>query len=249
MENNNKSIVSDFYAKVLRYSDTKLADIIIKEDYIQHSPTVKTGKAGLKEFLGFLKQMPKPENPPTPFFRFIADGNFVAVHLWIEFMGQAKAVVDLFRLEGGQLAEHWDASEDIPELDENDHDAVAGPFPNESDEDTELNKSIVSDFVNRVLIGREDSWQDYLSDQLIQHNPGLDDGIDALKAYFQKFEKVGLHKVLGEGDFVISQSEVILDQSSMVLYDIYRLANQLIVEHWSVKQAIPSEMAHDNGMI
>ena len=58
-----------------------------------------------------------------------------------------------------------------------------------------------------------------------------------------------MHIVIGEGDFVLTQSAGKFGILPHVVYDIYRLSNGRIVEHWSVKQQIPTEMAHNNGMV
>ena len=118
MENqSNKEVVLDFYRKIIRDRDFSFVDKYIKENYIQHSPNVKTGKAGLVEMLAFLKNMPKPaENAPSPIVRVIAEGDMVVVHLDVTFMGKRMAVVDLFRLENGRLAEHWSVEQEVPDI-------------------------------------------------------------------------------------------------------------------------------------
>lgn len=243
--NQNKQIIIDFYTKVLGQGDVTLANSMITEDYIQHSPTVKTGKVGFMEFMSFLSQLPKSESPAKPFFRFICDSSFVAVQLSIEFMGQQRSVLDLFRIENGMLAEHWDASEDIDQSS-----AVEGPITIEDLEFTSLNKSIVSQYMQEVLIDKNlDDWGKYISSSVVQHNPVVQDGIDAFKIYYNSLEVTRYHKIVGEGNFVMAQCEGNFLNEPFVIYDTYRLKDQMIVEHWSVKQAIPDKMANSNGMI
>ncbi len=247
--NRNKSTVINFYTKVIKQKDSNLADKIIKDDYIQHNPIVGTGKAGFFEFLNYLKKLPEPQNKSTPFFRFICNDDFVAVHLSIEFMGQQTAVVDLFRLEDGKLAEHWDASEQIPEIKAGKHAVVEGPTAIEQPEMTKMNMAVVRSYFRDVLIGKKNEWSKYVTDDIIQHNPDFSDGIDALKEYYQSLKITDLYRVIGEGNFVITQSKGIRNNSSFAIYDIYRLENKMIVEHWNVKQEIPEELAHANGML
>ena len=247
--NSNKKIVVDFYSKVIKEKDSELAEKIIKDDYIQHSPTVETGRAGFMKLLNYLKQLPDPQNESKPFFRFICDGDFVAAHLSIKFMGQQIAVVDLFRLEDEKLAEHWDASEKIPERNDGQRPVVEGPAVIEEPKMTNRNKSIVHSYCKEVLIGRKNQWQKFISQDVIQHNPHLTDGIESLKEYYQSLEIVELHQVVGEGNFVLTQAEGIFNNLPFAIYDIYRLEDDLIVEHWNVKQEIPGELAHSNNMI
>ncbi|MEL6226695.1 MAG: hypothetical protein AAFR01_06695, partial [Pseudomonadota bacterium] len=57
-----------------------------------------------------------------------------------------------------------------------------------------------------------------------------------------------LHRVVGEGNFVLTQAEGTWSGKSVAIYDLFRVADSKIVEHWDVIQEIPSEMAHTNGM-
>ncbi|WP_282090000.1 nuclear transport factor 2 family protein [Aquimarina algiphila] len=247
--NSNTTIVLDFYTKVLGQGDINLADDIIKNDYIQHSPTVKTGKDGFIEFMSFLKQLPQPKNLVKPFMRLISDENFVIVHLSIKFMEQQKAVLDLYRLKDGFLAEHWDASEDITGFSVNHNPVVEGTITIENISSTKENKSIIHKYTEHILVNRSsDQWTNYVSTNVIQHNPKIKNGRRALIEYYKKIDVKKVHRILGEGNFVVTQSEVFFETVPFVVYDIYRLKDKMIVEHWSVSQKIPENMAHHNGM-
>ncbi|MBL8942455.1 MAG: hypothetical protein JNK45_04875, partial [Myxococcales bacterium] len=50
----------------------------------------------------------------TRVHRVLAEGNFVLVMSEGEYGGVATAFYDLFRVEGGKIAEHWDTIEPIP---------------------------------------------------------------------------------------------------------------------------------------
>ena len=67
MKHNNKQIVLDFYKNAIGKADSAYASKVLTNDYIQHNPTVKSGKAGFLEMITFLKQLPKPDNPSKPF--------------------------------------------------------------------------------------------------------------------------------------------------------------------------------------
>lgn len=249
-KNLNKNIVIDFYSKVLGQGDESFANTLLRDNYIQHSPTVKTGKKGFFEFMNLLKGLPKSPSQKSPFMRFICDGDLVAVHLNVEFMGQQRAVVDLFRIQDGMLAEHWDAWELITGEHANDNAVVEGPLPTVSLTTPGENKKLVGFYTKQVLIQKQWGLADkYLAPDLIQHNPGIADGQKALETYYETAEVAKMHKIIGEGDFVLTQSEGKFGTLPHVIYDVYRLGNSRILEHWSVKQEIPSEMAHDNGMV
>ena len=54
--------------------------------------------------------------------------------------------------------------------------------------------------------------------------------------------------MVGEGNLVLLQAEGIADGVPAALYHLFRVGDGQLQEHWSVTQAIPAEMAHDNGM-
>ena len=91
----------------------------------------------------------------------------------------------------------------------------------------------------------------------LQHNSQVADGLDGLGAALKYFAENGLvmeyekvHKVLGEGNFVLTLSEGKFGKGDHVAYyDLFRLENGQIVEHWDVIQPIPvkSEWKNENG--
>lgn len=234
MDNSNKQLIIDFYSKVFGQANEEFADSVIAENYIQHNPMVKTGKSGFMEFLAMMKQMPKPENPKKPFMRFISEGNFVAVHSQIEFMGKENAVVDLYRIENGLISEHWDAVQEIVDS----VPKAVGTVELNNQEKSSVNKKIVEDFVKQVLIEKQtDKSTDFFDDNL------------STSDFVTDYDNFQLHRLIGEQNFVLTQSELTQNGNRFVQYDIYRLSNRLIVEHWTVKQMIPEKISHSNGMI
>jgi len=108
----NKAIVLAALKHLIGERNTHVIDTYLHDNYIQHSATVKDGKAGLLAALEQLKQLPAPAAAKSPVVRAIEDGDYVMLHLDVAFMGKNVAVVDLYRLQDGKLAEHWDATEE-----------------------------------------------------------------------------------------------------------------------------------------
>lgn len=115
-----KQVVSQFMdefyiQKKVRSSFEKWVD----PGYIQHNPFAATGRDAAIAFLEpFVANNPTQK---TTIHRIIADGNLVAVHShgWNE-TGDAAArrgfaVVDIFRVEGCKVMEHWDVLSPVPE--------------------------------------------------------------------------------------------------------------------------------------
>lgn len=88
----------------------RLADFISQDRYIQHNPDVPDGLDAFRKLLS-------PEECPLRYqecFMTVAEGNFVATLNRASWEGQALCQVDLFRVEGGRIVEHWDNSEPVP---------------------------------------------------------------------------------------------------------------------------------------
>src|SRR5215212_5350813 len=112
----HKEIVLEFWRKAIGQGDLDLTEKLVSDNYIQHSAAGKPGKSGLLNALRMLKQLPKPNPQPKPFMRVVAEGEYVALHMLIEFAGKKMVVLDLVRIEDGLFAEHWDAVQMISEL-------------------------------------------------------------------------------------------------------------------------------------
>jgi predicted SnoaL-like aldol condensation-catalyzing enzyme len=236
-QKSNKTIVLECYRKIIRDVDLSLVDSYVNDNYIQHSPSIKDGKVGLIEMMTFLKKMPKSaESTLTPIMRVIADGDLVAVHLDVKFMGQRIAVIDMMRLENGKLAEHWDAGQ--PQIDNPDSPITLtnGSTIIEDSADVGANKALI-----KSLYGLQEDITKYLTPGFIEHNPvaGLINHVGL---------GVKVHRVIGEGNFVLSQCEYRDIDSVYAHYSIFKLEDDLISEHWSVRQEIPETMMHSNGI-
>jgi predicted SnoaL-like aldol condensation-catalyzing enzyme len=237
----NKSLIRDFYRRAVAQGDIAFAEQLLADDYIQHSSALKPGKAGVLDALRFMKQMPKPVSTKTPFLRLIAEGEYVVTNLSFDWDGKQKVVVDLFRFENGKVAEHWDAVQDQPETTVNGHAMMDGTFPTGDADLTATNKKIAGEFYQRVLIDRQlEALPDFVAADLIQHNPEIANGLAGLRAYLSQtsgtVSMLNVHRIIGEGDFVVIQSEGNVSHKPAMIYDILRLSQGQLVEQWTVKQ-------------
>ncbi|WP_460952169.1 nuclear transport factor 2 family protein [Spirosoma daeguense] len=240
----NKSIIRDFYRRAVAQGDIDFAAEIISDDYLQHSPLVKPGKAGLLEALTYMKQMPKPATTSAPFLRLIAEGDYVVTNMSFEWDGQQKAVVDVFRLENGKVAEHWDAMQDQPETSLNNNALMDGPMPLDEESLTATNKEVVREFFHRVFDERNlDNLTDLVANDLIQHRTEIDNGLAGLLTYWQAhgdmLRSYSVQRLIGEADFVVAQYEGKQAGKSTTFYDIFRLSEGQIVEQWGLSQVVP----------
>lgn len=221
-------------------------------DYVQHNPNVPTG---LDPILGLVPAL-QEANFSYEVHRMIEDGDLILTHSTAnnaEFFGANQVVAfDLWRIEDGKVAEHWDAIIPVYETTVSGRTQTDGATEITDLDKTAANKKLVEAFVTEVLIAEDFSKiGDYIRNGLYdQHNPLVADGPDALQNVIMEagLKNHKIHRVIGEGNFVLTQSEGDWNGKPMAIYDLFRVEDGFIVEHWDVLQEIPSTMAHDNGM-
>lgn len=110
----NLKLVAEVYEQVLKPLDSSRVDAFFAPGYIQHSPMAENGAAGLKKFLDWARNAsPQAEHHVK---RMFVDGDYVVAHVHVIIApgDRGNAVVDIFRIEAGRVAEHWDTAQPIP---------------------------------------------------------------------------------------------------------------------------------------
>ena len=223
------------------------------EKYIQHNLAVGDGLAG---FGTVLQLLPKG-SAKVEVIRAFEDGDYVFTHTKYDFFGP-KAGFDIFRFEDGLIVEHWDNLQEIATTSVSGRTQFDGTTDIVDLDKTAKNKAIVKGFVNDVLLGNNPSAiADYIStEQYLQHNPAVADGLDGLGKALEELAKAGMpmqytqnHQVLGEGNFVLSVSEGQFLNEHVAFYDLFRIEDGKIVEHWDTIENIPAESdwKNENG--
>jgi predicted SnoaL-like aldol condensation-catalyzing enzyme len=111
-----KEVVTKFMTQF--YVDKKVREAFetwVDPGYIQHNPMAETGREAAINFLEpFFAKNP---NINYSIKRIIADGNLVAVHSHGSFAPNDRgiAVVDILRVQGCKVMEHWDVVQQVPE--------------------------------------------------------------------------------------------------------------------------------------
>lgn len=109
VEAQNQAIVLRFYEQFFNQKDFQAALDVIVPGYIQHNPSLATGRdAFIALFRGAFERAP---NFRTQVIRSIAEGDLVWVHTHQRNNPSdlGRAIIDIYRLEGGKIVEHWDA--------------------------------------------------------------------------------------------------------------------------------------------
>ena len=110
----NKALVKQFFAAV-EGRDNATVEKIVREDYIQHMPMIPSGRAAILHYIDMVA--PKGLGKMPQFARVIAEGDLVMVHFRREDPNGPVATMEIFRIQGGQIAEHWAVTEPIPPAD------------------------------------------------------------------------------------------------------------------------------------
>jgi len=190
--------------------------------------------------------------------RAIEDGQYVFVHVFQSLNnGEAKWVTaDLFDTDNdGRMIEHWDVIAPYIKDTASGRTMVDGPTEIEDLEDTEKNKAIVREFADNVLVGGQfDKVANYISaKQYDQHNPEVEDGLEGIAKHFEKAGAIGaryvkIHHLIGQGNFVVTYSHIQKSGDDWAFFDIFRLKDGKIVEHWDVQEKIgPKETWNNSG--
>lgn len=229
--------------KGIETGDPASVTVVNEARYIQHNPQTHEGSEGLAELF---KRLAK-SSPRVNIVRVFEDGDYVFAHTEYDF-ANSNIGFEVFRFDGEQTVEHWDNIQRRQGPNPSGHSMVDGPTEATDLELTEDNRETVRRFVDDVLVNRRlDRLAGYVdAEDFTQHNPRIADGLAALRAALQtsagedatiSYERN--HRLLAQGNFVLAVSEGALDGVHAAFYDLFRVDDGRLVEHWDTVEAIP----------
>jgi len=227
--------------------------VINPEKYIQHNPQTHEGRDGLAALFERLSKT----SPRVNIARIFSDGDFVFGHTEYDF-SLSRVGFEVFRFEGDQTVEHWDNIQARKGPNPSGHSMVDGTSEVSDLPRTEENRVLIAEFVDSVLIMRQlEKLPRFVSEQYIEHNPSLADGLSSLRGALTAVHDGGTptaryerrHRVLAEGNFVLSVCEGFRGDAHTSFYDLFRIENGMVVEHWDTTETVPppSEWKNENG--
>lgn len=239
--------------KSIETGDPGPVAVVNEHKYIQHNPQTHEGSEGLAQLFARISKT----NPKVNMVRGFEDGEYVFAHMEYDFASR-KICFEVFRFEDGQAVEHWDNIQERQDPNTSGRSMVDGTTEVTDIALTEQNRSFVKSFVDSVLVaGQVERITDFVdANDYAEHNPQLADGVSSLQSALEvtnegqryiDYQRV--HRVLAEGNFVLCVSEGQRGGVHSAFYDLFRVANGKIVEHWDTTEAIapPSEWKNDNG--
>lgn len=248
----NKDKIRDLL-KCIETGETDPVTVVNEARYIQHNPQTHEGSEGLAMLF---KRLSKTE-PRVNMVRSFEDGDFVFAHMEYDFSSR-KICFEVFRFQDGQAVEHWDNIQERHAPNRSGRSMVDGPTEATDLDQTEHNRTKVRSFVETVLIaGQLDAFDTFLDvTAYAEHNPRFMDGVSVLRSALEVSDTdplhinyVRVHRVLAEGNFVLCVSEGAIGGVHAAFYDLFRVADGKIVEHWDTTEKIAprSEWKNSNG--
>lgn len=253
-----------------------------KPDFIQHNPGMADGVVAHRAYMDKVFAAPKPVPAPPPQAHVIdmilVDGDlFAAMHHSVNADDSARLFVDIWRVEDGKIAEHWDVIQEIPRgiphdngmacgietyaeasirPDSVDNPACGKPDPNSSrDQSLAYFQAYVDEVGKGDVISAIEKW---FHPAYKQHSPIIADGkqgaIDYLMEEWGKKDAprpvLGPQRIIAEGDLVLVHYMYRLEgvPGEEAHIDIFRFTDGKMSEHWDVKQKVPEHSANENGM-
>ena len=250
---NNKELICELL-KGIETGDPVSVSVVNEAKYIQHNPQTHEGSEGLAVLFKRLSRT----SPKINIVRVFEDGDFVFAHTEYDFSTR-NIGFEIFRFEDGQAVEHWDNIQKRQGPNRSGHTMVDGAAEVRDIEMTDNNRKMIQSFVEDVLIDGQLQYLDnYINkEHYMEHNPNLADDLVGLNAILSEPTAHSVasvkykicHRILAEGNYVLSVCEGDVNQTPSSFFDLYRLMDGNIVEHWDTTEAIPprNEWKNNNG--
>lgn len=235
--------------------DTEKAASLLAEGYIQHNLAYGTGRDAFVGSVQYLASAPVKTTVEN--IRAYEDGDKVFLQTVYNFTGAGEQVAfDIFRFdENGLIAEHWDNLAAKADPNPSGRTQIDNYAEVKDLDKTEANREVVKNFLHDVMMGKapEKTPGYFDNGKYIQHNTGIADGLDGLGAALEALGKQGIqmiydtvHQVLAQGDMVLAVSEGTFGGAPTSYYDLWRVENGKIAEHWDVMETIADKDTWQN---
>ncbi len=240
--------------KGIETGDPEAVSVVNEDKYIQHNPQTHEGSEGLAVLFNRLSKT----SPRVNIVRVFEDGDYVFAHTEYDFSTR-NIGFEIFRFKDNQAVEHWDNIQQRQGPNISGHTMVDGSTEVSDHEMTEINRKVTQSFVEDVLInGDHEKLDEYINQkEYTEHNPRFSDDLVGLRDILSdvtngdfvliNYEKC--HRLLAEGNYVLSVCEGYVNQIPSSFFDLYRLKAGKITEHWDTTETIPprSEWKNNNG--
>ena len=227
------------FLRGLAGGDAALAIRHVGPGYVEHDPMIGDGVEGVARAVAELA----PTHPELRVVRRLRDGDHVVLQSDGR-IGEYGTFFDVFRFEGGLIAEHWGFAAPSGPPNGSGHTQIDGPTEPAHEVDAAASKALVRDYYETVHIqGRHGEMDRFFGDKVqVRHEPGVSDGVDAFRRDLEVLTRDRtideIRLLLGQGDFVFLVALGTHAGSPCAYVDLYRVEDGKLVEHWGFPQAI-----------
>ena len=236
--------------------DTEKAKELLAPGYIQHNLAYGTGADAFVGSVAYLGSAPVKTTVNN--IRAYEDGDKVFLQTVYNFAGMGEQVAfDVFRFDAdGKIAEHWDNLAAKADPNPSGHTQIDNVAPVKDLDKTEANRELIKNFLYDVMQGNnpQKTPEYFDGDKYIQHNTGIADGLSGLGAALASLAEAGIqmiyttvYQVLAQGDYVLAISEGTFGGAPTSYYDLWRVENGKIAEHWDVMETIADKETWQNS--
>jgi predicted SnoaL-like aldol condensation-catalyzing enzyme len=270
----NKKLVHEFWRTVIVGGQSDKTADYLTDTFIEHNPLLPTGRTAFQRYVAeHSKAMAVPTTIPD-LVSLLAEGPYVVLVLISHYPEPDNSSntytstrFELFRVEQGRIAEHWDSSlfragQVVPDYGQQNAVPVTGIAGNaqhallaNASPQLFVNKRLAFDLWRNIPEGGQEDLADlYLAPTYIQHNPNAATGREGFKEYFRRrpdsnvesYLETPLVAMVAEGDLVVQVLQTTRKQNDKTYqvpwFDMFRIENGVVAEHWDTasKGEIPA---------
>jgi len=110
----NERVVSDYFTRLNKEHDLRAVDRFVSSSLDQHDPTLANGSAAVKA--AYAARFAANPNEIVSESMVIAEGDLVSVryHYQTSATDRGQAIAEIFRVQRGQIVEHWNLVQNVP---------------------------------------------------------------------------------------------------------------------------------------
>ncbi len=234
----NRTLVGQALDELFIDKDLTAIDRYWADPYLQHNPI---GMSGVTAFRNIMSSFVTSSSFKYERLRTLAECDLVVVQGQYSGTG---VIFDMFRVADGKIVEHWDS-------DSGQASNTNGPTELETPEATATNRAHVLAFFDAVLLGGGTAEiGDYLALDFVEHRATGASGPSALLDYLadEEIDYSEVHHTIADGNFVFTLSEGTREGTPYGFYDLFRLENGKIAEHWDSRRVVPNSTASGLGI-